>query len=144
MNLNQLRFFVHRGTGSVNPFSRVAASQQPALTRGIRQLEEGAWLYPWFQRLASGCVVTRFAHPAFFVMLNRCFRAQVENAQAELQQLSERTGTTMVIGSAVPNLDHGGPVSEIVGSVLRTYPEYFRSRFEPAYTTNNCGFAAQW
>ncbi|MGJ8532060.1 MAG: LysR family transcriptional regulator [Alphaproteobacteria bacterium] len=118
MNLNQLRFFLSIAeTGSVTRSAELLHLSQPALTRGIRQLEEELGV-SLFQRLPRAMRLTRFG--TSFLRHAQSVFVQLENAQAELQHLSERTEDEIVIGSG-PTWTMGG-LAEIVGSVLRTYP----------------------
>ena len=118
MNLNQLRYFLSiANTGSVTRSAEELNLTQPALTRGIRNLEEELGV-ELFRRLPRAMVLTRFGE-AFCRHAQSIF-VQLENAQSELQHLSRRTESEIVIGAGPTWLM--GRLPPILNDVLSRFP----------------------
>ena len=90
---------------------------QPALTRGIRQLESelGVTL---FQRLPRSMRLTRFGES--FRRHAQSVFVQLEDARAELNHLSQRMDEEILIGAGPTWLM--GSLPEIAGQISRRYP----------------------
>lgn len=118
MNLNQLRYFLSiTKTGSVTRSAEELNLTQPALTRGIRKLEEELGV-ELFKRLPRAMLLTRFGD-AFYRHAQSVF-VQLENAQSELQHLAKRTEDEIVIGAGPTWLM--GRLPHILTDVLSRFP----------------------
>lgn len=118
MNLNQLKYFLSIAkTGSVTKSADELHLTQPALTRGIRKLEEELGV-ELFRRLPRAMLLTRFGE-AFLRHAQSVF-VQLENAQSELTHLSSRTADEIVIGAGPTWLL--GRLPQILNQVLAAFP----------------------
>ena len=104
-------------TGSFSAAALDLNLTQPALTRGIRKLEEELGV-ELFKRLPRAMILTRFGE-AFCRHAQSIF-VQLENAQSELQHLSKRTEDEIVIGAGPTWLM--GRLSHILTDVLSRFP----------------------
>jgi DNA-binding transcriptional LysR family regulator len=118
LNLNQLRYFLSiANTGSVTRSAEELNLTQPALTRGIKNLEDELGV-ELFKRLPRAMLLTRFGD-AFFRHAQSIF-VQLENAQSELQHLARRTDDEIVIGAGPTWLM--GRLPQILTDVLSRFP----------------------
>jgi DNA-binding transcriptional LysR family regulator len=118
LNLNQLRYFLSiANTGSVTRSAEELNLTQPALTRGIKNLEDELGV-ELFKRLPRAMLLTRFGD-AFFRHAQSIF-VQLENAQSELQHLAKRTDDEIVIGAGPTWLM--GRLPQILTDVLSRFP----------------------
>lgn len=118
LNLNQLRYFLSIAkTGSVTRSAEELNLTQPALTRGIRNLEDELGV-ELFKRLPRAMLLTRFGD-AFCRHAQSIF-VQLENAQSELRHLSKRTEDEIIIGAGPTWLM--GRLSHILTDVISRFP----------------------
>ncbi len=118
MNFNQLRYFLSVAeTGSVTRSAEAMHLSQPALTRGIRHLEQELGV-ELFQRLPRAMRLTCFGES--YLRHARSIFVQLENAQAELTQMSAGTKDEIVIGAGPTWIM--GSLPEIAGKISRTHP----------------------
>lgn len=118
MNLKQLRYFLSIArTGSVTRSAEELHLTQPALTRGIHNLEEELGV-ELFKRLPRAMLLTKFGH-AYRRHAQSVF-VQLENAQAELQHLASKSEDEIVIGAGPTWLM--GRLPHILTDVISRYP----------------------
>mgnify|MGYP003135316781 CR=1 FL=1 len=118
MNFNQLKYFISIAeTNSVTQSAEDLHLSQPALSRGIRQLEEELGV-ELFQRLPRAMRLTRYGES--FLKHAQSVFVQLSDAQAELKHLSERIEDEIVIGAGPSWI--GGCLPDIVGQLSRSYP----------------------
>lgn len=118
MQLHQLKYYLSVAqTGSVTRSAQALSLSQPALTRGIRQLETELGV-ELFVRLPRAMRLTRFGE-AFLKHAQSVF-VQLENAQAELLHLSQRTEDEIVIGAGPTWIM--GSLAKITGAISNAHP----------------------
>lgn len=119
MKLNQLRYFLSVAqTGTITRSAEALNVTQPAITRGIKQLEEELGI-PLFERRPRSMQLTRFG-----VSYRRHVQAifsRLENAEEELRHLAENRVDDIVIGAGPTWLM--GSLPAIVTEVAGQFPQ---------------------
>ena len=134
MNFNQLKYFISIAkTRSVTRSAEELHLSQPALTRGIRQLEQELGV-DLFERLPRAMRLTRFGES--YLRHAQSVFVRLENAQAELEHMSQKSEDELVIGAG-PSWIHGC-LPQIAGQMSRTFPDVairIRSSYDQQLTT---------
>lgn len=119
MNLNQLRYFVAVvEAGSTTEAAKVLHVSQPAVTRGIHQLEADLGV-TLFERLPRAMQLTSFG-ASYFRHAQLVF-AQLKNARAELAYLNQNPTDEITIGAGPSWMRDLLP--QAVSQLTDSYPE---------------------
>ena len=119
MKLNQIKYFIAVAeAGSTTRAAEMLNLTQPAITRGIHQLEEeiGVRL---FERLPRSIRLTRLGEA--YLRHARAVFVQLDNARAEMSYLAENPVEEIVIGAGPTWLRATLP--EVVSDLSRAFPE---------------------
>ncbi|MDE0112792.1 MAG: LysR family transcriptional regulator, partial [Albidovulum sp.] len=119
MKLNQLKYFIAVAeAGSTTKAAEILNLTQPAITRGILQLEMEIGV-KLFERLPRSMRLTRFGEA--YLRHARSVFVQLDNAQAEMGYLLENPVEEIVIGAGPTWLRATLP--EVISDLSRAYPE---------------------
>jgi len=118
MNLTNLRYFVAVAElGSITKAAQALHLTQPAVTRGIRQLEIELEI-KLFERLPRAMRLTRFGKG--YLRHAQAVFVQLENARNEMRHLADHPVEDVVIGAGPTWLM--GRLPAIIGELTRKYP----------------------
>ncbi len=118
MNTTHLKFFVEVAEHqSITKAAKALNLTQPAVTRGILQLEEELQV-SLFDRMPRSMHLTRFGES--YLRHVRAVFAQLQNAQAELRHLADSPIDEIVIGAGPTWLM--GVLPEVLGEFTRNNP----------------------
>lgn len=118
MNLTHLKFFIAVAEhGSTTRAAEALHITQPAVTRGIRQLEDELKV-ELFERLPRAMRLTRFGKG--YLRHAQAVFVQLENARDEMRHLADNPVEDVVIGAGPTWLM--GNLPAIVGKLTRNYP----------------------
>lgn len=130
MNLNQLRYFIAVvEAGSTTEAAKALNVSQPAVTRGIHQLEAELGV-SLFERLPRAMQLTSFG-ASYFRHAQLVF-AQLKSAEAELAYMNQNPADEITIGAG-PSWMHE-LLPEAVSRLAYAYPE-IRLRVRGGYDT---------
>lgn len=119
MKLTQLKYFIAVAEAkSTTKAAKILNLTQPAVTRGIRQLEAELGI-ELFVRLPRSMRLTRFGEA--YLKHARAIFVQLENAQAEISYLEKNPVEEIVIGAGPTWLRSLLP--EVVGDFSREFPD---------------------